>query len=192
MAKQINPGTHPDQFYSPTPRQVAHRLVMYQATLHDWPLWLGDVSTAFLHAELDEDDQIIIVEPPETEQKPGQPKIYWRMRKAMYGLRTAPLNFNRFFVKALASKGWERLVAEPQLFQCKRYPGARLSAHVDDVLVTAPTKWMQKIMKEIQEVMTIKWLSDIRGEWVRFLGIEWKRKNGQVLCRVPPKYLGKT
>ena len=96
VAKQINPGTHPDQFYSPTPRQTAHRLVMHQATRHDWPLWLGDVSTAFLHAKLDEESEIIIVEPPDTEQKTDQPKIYWRMRKAMYGLRTAPLSLTNF------------------------------------------------------------------------------------------------
>eukprot|EP00972_Heterocapsa_arctica_P000172 26438-Heterocapsa_arctica.AAC.1 len=62
------------------------RLLLQRALVNNWKIVTADVSTAFLHAKLDDDDVTYVI-PPATDKKPGK---VWRVWQALYGLRRAP------------------------------------------------------------------------------------------------------
>eukprot|EP00972_Heterocapsa_arctica_P100629 14837316-Heterocapsa_arctica.AAC.1 len=72
---------------------------------------LGDVSTAFLHAPLPAGAKVYVI-PPACDRQPGK---VWRM-KALYGLRQSPRLFQEHLAGILASEGYVRLRADPQLY----------------------------------------------------------------------------
>ena len=86
---------------------------MSRAWHRGWKCVPGDVTTAFLQADLTGDAEVFIV-PPETET--GGRKILWKVSKAVYGLRGSPKNFNINFAKVASACGWKRTKCEPQLF----------------------------------------------------------------------------
>eukprot|EP00972_Heterocapsa_arctica_P100197 14773898-Heterocapsa_arctica.AAC.1 len=88
------------------------RLLLQRALVNGWRVITADVSNAFLHAKLDDDDEIYVL-PPETEKKPGH---VWRIRQALYGLRRAPQYWQEHFANKLHEIGYQRSIADPQLF----------------------------------------------------------------------------
>eukprot|EP00972_Heterocapsa_arctica_P110574 16281071-Heterocapsa_arctica.AAC.1 len=82
VACEVKYGEWRDAFAA-TPTSVSMRLLLQRALVNGWRVVTADVSTAFLHAKLDDDDEIYVL-PPETEKKPG---YVWRVRQALYGLR---------------------------------------------------------------------------------------------------------
>ena len=65
-ATQVSDKSNSDSYYCPTPKQMSHRLVMSRAWHRRWKCVPGDVTTAFLQADLTGDAEAFIV-PPETE-----------------------------------------------------------------------------------------------------------------------------
>eukprot|EP00972_Heterocapsa_arctica_P069002 10197144-Heterocapsa_arctica.AAC.1 len=53
VAQEINDGSIQDT-YAATPTNIGARILLYEALRRGWPVMLGDVSTAFLHAFLPE------------------------------------------------------------------------------------------------------------------------------------------
>ena len=47
-----------------------------------------------------------------------------------------------------------------------------MSAHVDDLLLTASPKDMLTIQKEMAKDMDLKWLGEIGETWTKYLGFE--------------------
>eukprot|EP00972_Heterocapsa_arctica_P105451 15538174-Heterocapsa_arctica.AAC.1 len=82
IVQEVHDGT-PRDSYAATPTSMGRRLLMALATRNQWSIQLGDVSTAFLHAPIDE---LIFVRPPANLQREGQ---LWQLHKALYGLRRA-------------------------------------------------------------------------------------------------------
>ncbi len=85
VAQQLNKGSAMDT-YAAAPTSVAARLLAMYATEKHYLVKLGDVSTAFLHATLP-DDETVLVEPPPSLRRPGR---LWQLKKAVYGLRISP------------------------------------------------------------------------------------------------------
>ncbi|CAE8693048.1 unnamed protein product, partial [Polarella glacialis] len=166
VAQQVNTGNWADTFAA-TPSGCAHRLLLLVAARKQWPVQLGDVSTAFLHASLPEP---VYLRPPATERKPGK---VWKLAKALYGLRQSPQLFQQFLADQLAHLGWRRLITEPQLF------------------VHEPTG-TGRLMKEIEGPVKMKWTDTVtEDQWVRFLGKEYRRVKDGFAVRVPPVYYEK-
>eukprot|EP00972_Heterocapsa_arctica_P073805 10895666-Heterocapsa_arctica.AAC.1 len=84
VARQVNWGTWCDAFAA-TPRPVSIRFVQHRALANSWRVWTGDVSTAFLHAGLGQDVELVTL--PPTEKEGEHP---FRLRRALYGMRKAP------------------------------------------------------------------------------------------------------
>merc|ERR1711963_1188363 len=150
---------------------MAHRIVMARAIQRGWQGYLGDVVAAFLQADLGEDVEVFVV-PPDSETQ-GK-KFLWRCRKALYGLRGSPRDFNRFFTKVALQQGWQRVRGEPQLFCHQRFKGALMSVHTDDVLFTCHPKHEKAIKQQLSEVLRIRWEEAFSTEWRKFLGVEWR------------------
>ena len=73
---------------------------------------LPDISVAFRHADLPQDEAIAVI-PPRGE---GDDGIVWQLRKAMYGTRRASLLFAEFMVKVYVDAGYQALACSRQLF----------------------------------------------------------------------------
>ena len=74
-----------DNLFASTPSPVTMRLLLCMALARNWGITMGDVSTAFLHALMNEE---VFVWPPKEVYPEGN--CLWRLKKAMYGLRQAP------------------------------------------------------------------------------------------------------
>ena len=72
------------------------RVLVSLASLHGWSVASWDVSTAFLYASLPE-EQEVYCRPPNVLVRLGlvQPGIVWKLKKALYGLRTLAESMGR-------------------------------------------------------------------------------------------------
>ena len=93
---------HPDEMTSSkTPSYPMLRMLLSLASYKGWPIETWDVSTAFLYARLygdrdtDLDGQYIYMRPPKVIEKLGllPEGTIWKLKKALYGLRTSPLTW---------------------------------------------------------------------------------------------------
>ncbi|CAE8615096.1 unnamed protein product [Polarella glacialis] len=182
VAQQLNKGEPCDAFAA-TPALSSLRLILCLGLPRGYTAFLGDVSTAFLHAGIQEP---MFVRPPPSLRRPG--KVWW-LHKALYGLRRSPQLWQEHWAEVAKQCGFRRSLADPQVFVHEQ-SGAMLLAHVDDMLVVAPPEWMGTIKKAIGEKVTMKWLDELsHDKWSKFLGKELKLSpGGGVLVRVPPSY----
>eukprot|EP00972_Heterocapsa_arctica_P100632 14837434-Heterocapsa_arctica.AAC.1 len=123
---------------------------MALATRNRWSIQLGDVSTAFLHAPIEE---LIFVRPQVNLHSEGQ---LWQLHKALYGLRRAPLLFQELLAKCLAELRFTRCVSEPQLYHNK-YTGVLFSVHADDILMAGSEKELDSLIDDLKQKMNIEW-----------------------------------
>ena len=173
--------------FAATPTTAGQRLLVERAIRRGWSLHTGDVSTAFLHADLPAEAKVYIIPPP-SEQREGQ---VWRLRKALYGLREAPRLFQEHLAKVLAKHGFRRLIADPQLF-VHEATDSLVSVFADDILICAADEHMEEIKGAMQAELKIKWGALIREEPVKYLGREWLRTETGYVVRTPEKYWQET
>ena len=91
------------------------RMLLSLASYEGWPIETWDVSTAFLYARLygdrdtDLDGQYIYMKPPKVIEKLGllPEGTIWKLKKALYGLRTSPLAWEVERDNTLAQLQWE-------------------------------------------------------------------------------------
>ena len=96
----------PTSLYASGVEGLTVRTALGFAAYRGWAALSADIRTAFLHAPLAdelESEEVIIVRPPSilVEMKILAPNHRWRVLKALYGLRQAPLAWARFRDKSL-------------------------------------------------------------------------------------------
>ena len=124
------------------------------ALRRDWEVLFGDVSTAFLHALLDEGEDIH-VEPP-AEYYPNEDpemKVAWKLLRPLYGLKTAPKKWQDYFAKVLSELGGKRLKSEPNVYYFPQ-SGNYVLVYVDDLIVLGPES--QTLFNKIQERVLLR------------------------------------
>ena len=86
--QQVQPG---EETCANTPSFPMLRTLISLAALYKWAVESWDVSTAFLYAPLIE-KRDVYCKPPQVLVKLGlaQPGTVWKLKKALYGLRTSP------------------------------------------------------------------------------------------------------
>ena len=90
-------------------------MLLSLASYQGWPIETWDVSTAFLYARVygdkdtDLDGQYIYMRPPRVIEKLGllPEGTIWKLRKALYGLRTSPLAWEVERDNTVAQLHWE-------------------------------------------------------------------------------------
>lgn len=87
-----------DGVFSPTPTPLTVGVVIFFATIFDLELAIGDLTTAFLHA--DASQQVFCQPPPEV----ARDGWVWLLNKAMNGMRTASADFSEFFATVATQK----------------------------------------------------------------------------------------
>ena len=122
---------HPDEFTaSKTPSYPALRMALSVASHMGWPLECWDVSTAFLYARLfgDRDTDLggseIFMRPPKilVETKVVDDGVVWKIKKALYGLRTSPIAWEMERDNTLKSLTWVHDETEYRLLPCHGSP----------------------------------------------------------------------
>ena len=121
----------PDTTFASTPALSTAKVLLSLAATNGWACRLGDVSTAFLHAELPEDENIYIQPPAEYYSNPN---IVWKLKKALYGLKKSPRHWQDHFSEVLQKLGATRLKSDANAYHFKTLKTIVMS-YVDDLLV---------------------------------------------------------
>ena len=192
-----SPGS-PDSnnLYASGVESLTVRTALSYAAYRGWAALSADIRTAFFHAPLDgelESEEVIIVRPPSilVDMKILAPNHRWRVRKALYGLRQAPLAWARFRDKSLRALTFQcdgtlyalqHFISDDSLWfivKCETVEGDTgrwhgiLIIYVDDLLGFALSPILKALFDEIQKLWK---LSD--PEWIReeaatkFCGLE--------------------
>src|SRR5947207_13900195 len=114
--------------FFPTPRITTFQMLMALAAYFEWDIHQLDVETAFLNADLDA--EVYMKVPPGMEDlikeflvsKGLDPngdyaeKLVLRLRKSIYGLKQAPLEWNKDIDGKLKKLGFRQCEADPNLY----------------------------------------------------------------------------
>ena len=122
---------HPDEFTaSQTPSYPALRMALSVASHMGWPVECWDVSTAFSYARLfgDRDTDLggneIYMRPPRilVETNVVAEGVVWKIKKALYGLRTSPIAWETERDNTLKSLQWVHEDVPYRLLPCQGSP----------------------------------------------------------------------
>lgn len=132
--------------FAPTGKLVSLRLLITLSLKMGWSFHQVDVRSAFLNADLNE--YITLVPPKGVDV--GSGKVL-RLKKAMYGLKQAPLACHKTLTDWLRSVGFKNNDVEPCVFSRR---DTFLYIHVDDLAIFSPDPSIFK--KEICAKFKIK------------------------------------
>ena len=156
-----------DDIYASTPLFAILRVILCIALARGWSIKVGDISTAFLHASIGATSNILLKPPAEFYTNRN---ILWRLKKAMYGLRSSPKAWQDHLAAILQELGYIRLKSEPNVY--KHPEGqAYIMVYVDDLLFVGETAEIDNIFKKIQEKMLLRPTGEASpGKTISFLG----------------------
>jgi len=114
-----------------------------------------DVSTAFLHASLEE--TVYVKQPPGHVVKGKEDWVY-RLNKAMYGLKNAPKAYSDHFMGVLTDLGFKQSDADECLWSMKKGKSfLHYLFHVDDILVVSNDFDLRDTMfKALEKLLRIR------------------------------------
>ena len=123
-----------------------------------------DVSTAFISTPLPTEE--IYVQPAEWYY--NSPTTLWRLKKAMYGLRTSPKLWQLHLGEGLRQQNLRQCKADRCLWTT---PGLGVLIYVDDLLLVGETTKIQQFISTLKATFMLKHVTTLSKEQdVRFLG----------------------
>jgi hypothetical protein len=158
--------------YAPIGKPCSLRLLISFAVNNDMKIHQLDVRSAFLTFPLE--DKVTVTPPPGYD---GPPNAIFELKKAVYGLRQAPLVWYKRLSNFLKSIDFKISVSDPCVFWRENQPGRPLTwiyAHVDDLVIISHDPLIFKA--EIEKEFAIKYLGD--AEFL--LGMNIIRSNGTI------------
>ena len=170
-------GIDYDETFSPTTKFNSFRTMLAMAAKHKMTARMWDVSTAFLHAPIDEE---VYVEQPQGHVVKGKEHYVYRLRKSLYGLKQSSRNFYTLLHDELIALGYEALPSDPCLFMRCDANGecVYLLTHVDDIAAFAKDENMlTHALNELKRKFAIR--DD--GKLTYYLGVnvDW-HDNGDI------------
>jgi hypothetical protein len=127
-------GVDFDQTFAPTGRNTTQRVLLAVAGSNSWKVRQLDVSTAFLHGEIDTD---VYMQQPEGFGD-GTNRVC-KLDKCLYGLKQAPRAWYHKLTSHLREMGFRPAVADPNLWIGKvDGQPVFMAIVVDDTLITSP------------------------------------------------------
>ena len=152
-------------------------------------LWGLDVSTAFLYAKL---VLATVLELPSCFQNLDGSTVYMILDKAIYGLRSAGLSWQKHLAALLAELGLFPSLIEPTLY--KGYWGDILVlclVYVDDILLaTRSRETNQKLLDFLMARLKVKLTGRLDEDGkISFLGREIIKRGSEILLAVKKEYV---
>ena len=178
---------------SPTASGEALKLFLAAIGAEGFNILGLDVSTAFLFAWLG--DERVVVSMPEGCVGPGGEKLYLRLKKALYGLRSAALHWTRHLSGLLGKLfGLKPCPTEPCLFT-GYFKNKRVFvlSYVDDLLLAgASTEDLYEMVELLRKELKLKVTADLAKDGkIHFLGREILRSEpgGDLKFGMDPGYM---
>ena len=138
---------------SPTLSAASETLIMQWVGSHKYRLISGDIKTAFLSG--DEDIRNIFFSPPDDVRQMLNldSEIVLRLRKAVYGLVTAPKKWWDRLKKSLIEHGFTSCALDPCAFVLRKSGKIHgvLGVHVDDVIGGGNETFVDRIMTAVRK-----------------------------------------
>lgn len=134
-----------------------------------------DVNTAFLNSSMD--DIVYVRQPPSFINK-EHPDWVWKLSGAMYGLKQAPLLWNKHINGTLTKLGFNQHAGEHGLY-FKHSPSGLIfvALYVDDLLIAAPDMAiMQKVKNALSRFYSMKDLMSVN----KFLGMNVNQTSNDI------------
>ena len=156
-----------EETFSPVARFKSVQLLLSIAVLEDWEIEALNAKTAFLFGDLDEE---IYLEQPEGFVKKGMENKVCHLRKAIYGLKQAALQWNKALHQSLLEMGFVCILSDPGIYV--HFHGQDiiiLVIYVDDSLFIGSNKSYLKFKKK--QFMD-HWESRDLGEVTEYLGMQ--------------------
>ena len=200
--QQVQPG---EETCANTPSFPMLRTLISLAALYRWAVESWDVSTAFLYAPLIE-KRDVYCKPPQVLVKLGlvQPGTVWKLKKALYGLRTSPRAWEEERDRKLSSLTWDspvgRVGLKPvdtthcvwtirQLDHSQDTPPlGMVIAYVDDLIAVGDQSQLDCMKSELDKLYVMKTSGSIPSQYqpglepLRFLGCLIERMpDGQII-----------
>ena len=126
--------------YAPVVQWTTVRLMLILEVLLDLKSKQGDVTAAFLHADLEENEEVF-VRMPRGFERPGK---VLRLKKTLYGLRQSPRAFWKYMVQKMEACGCPQSELDPCLF---------VSEHVICIMYVDDILFWSKDEKHIHELV---------------------------------------
>jgi hypothetical protein len=161
--------------FSPVVRFETVRIMLALAALENWHMYGVDVKSAFLYGQLDEE---LYMEQPEGFKIKGQEHKVLRLKRAIYGLRQAALQWWRALDKSMAKLGFKRLLSDSGIFVLQnkyRQPEVIVIIYVDDALFMGLDKSL--VSKARDQFMKVWECRDL-GELKEYLHMNIEKRNG--------------
>ena len=126
--------------FAPTLSMPAHRMLLVDTARDGNYLVAFDIDCAFLHASLNDNEQINILLPAEWREANEKPVK--RLLKALYGLPQAPQRWYQHYAKVLTTLGWEVCGHEKAMWRkasnVHKGKYLKLSIYVGDNILAGP------------------------------------------------------
>lgn len=171
-------GIYFEEVLAPVARLETIRLVVGIAHSNNWPIYQMDIKFVFLNGPLDEE---VYVEHPLEFIIENQQMRFYKLHKALYGLRQAPRAWNKRIDSFLIDISFKRCVSEHGVYvRTDTKEGVIiLCLYVDDLLITNSCE--KSISRFIGELMAKFEMTDL-GVMTYFLGMEFhKSKMGLLM-----------
>ena len=182
--QQFQPG---EETCANTPSFPMLRTLISMAALYGWAVESWDVSTAFLYAPLIE-KRDVYCKPPQVLVKLGliQPGTVWKLKKALYGLRTSPRAWEEERDRKLSLLTWDSPVGKVGLKSVDTThcvwtirqvdasddapPLGMVIAYVDDLIAVGDQSQLNCMKTELDKLYVMKTSGSIPATYE--LGIE--------------------
>ena len=200
--QQVQPG---EETCANTPSFPMLRTLISLAALYRWAVESWDVSTAFLYAPLIE-KRDVYCKPPQVLVKLGlvQPGTVWKLKKALYGLRTSPRAWEEERDRKLSTLTWDSPVGKVGLKPVDTThcvwtirqldntgdtpPLGMVIAYVDDLIAVGDQSQLDYMKSELDKLYVMKTSGSIPAQYqpglepLRFLGCLIERMpDGQII-----------
>ena len=149
--------TRRDDIFAGTPSLESAKLLLSIAATgaqtHQKQIMVMDAKRAFLHAQVTEEISISLS--PEALSGDETEPVVGRLRKALYGNRNAPQNWQDRIAKVFRQYGFEPGHANPCLFR-HATRDILVSIHVDDFLCLARRGGLERLRKKLSSEFEYK------------------------------------
>lgn len=137
-----------DKLFASTPFLSISNILVVMNMAMGLPIFCFGITTTFLHAFLNPWESPIFVWPPE-EFSTGK-QILWAARRAVYGLRNAPRDWQDYFAPEMRQSGFRRLRSDGNISVHKELMVIVL-AYVNNLMAfgkrTAPRQYLVSFKK---------------------------------------------
>ena len=171
--------------YASTPSHLSLRILLILSLVNHWDVVTADISSAFLQAPIPEGELVLVKPPPELEQNPD---VLWKLRKALYGLKTSPKLWQQHLSSKLEELGLRKNKADPCIF----VGGKRLvMTYVDDLLIVGEKQEQESFLAKLSAQFPLRHQTKLDAQTpLTFLGklVVYNAQEHSISLHLPTAY----